>query len=54
MSQIALSRIATAPTQCRCDSSLALGIRSDRGRIPNELRARLRPLLGKYLPPEVV
>ena len=50
----ALSRIASVEPLCRCDSALASGIRSDRGRIPNEVRARLRPLLGKYLPPEVV
>jgi 5'-methylthioadenosine phosphorylase len=50
----ALPRVALAPPQCRCDSSLALGIWSDRSRISNEVRSRLRPLIGKYLPPEVV
>jgi 5'-methylthioadenosine phosphorylase len=50
----ALGRIAMAPTECRCDSSLAQGIWSDRSRISNEVRTRLRPLLGRYLPPEVV
>lgn len=50
----ALSRIGSVATACRCDSALASGIRSDRGRISNEVRSRLRPLLGKYLPPEVV
>lgn len=50
----ALPRVAAAGRQCRCDSALASGIWSDRGRIPNEVRSRLRPLLGKYLPPEVV
>ncbi|HEX8702588.1 MAG TPA: MTAP family purine nucleoside phosphorylase [Myxococcaceae bacterium] len=50
----ALSRITSVKPACRCDSALATGIRSDRGRIPNEVRTRLRPLLGKYLPPEVV
>jgi len=50
----ALPRVASAPSQCRCDSALALGIWSDRSRISNEVRTRLRPLLGKYLPPEVV
>lgn len=49
-----LSRIASAPVQCHCDSVLALGIWSDRSRISNEVRTRLRPLIGKYLPPEVV
>ncbi len=49
----ALARVAAAPTQCTCDSALALGIWSDRSRISNEVRTRLRPLLGKYLPPEV-
>lgn len=50
----ALPRIAAAPVSCRCDSALAAGIWSERGRIPNEVRTRLRPLLGKYLPPEIV
>jgi len=34
---------------CPCQSSLALGIWSDRARIPAEARERLRPILGKYL-----
>jgi 5'-methylthioadenosine phosphorylase len=50
----ALSRITAVEPACRCDSALAMGLRSDRGHIPNEVRTRLRPLLGKYLPPEVV
>ena len=50
----ALPRVAGAPSQCTCDSALTLGIWSDRSRISNEVRTRLRPLLGKYLPPEVV
>jgi 5'-methylthioadenosine phosphorylase len=50
----ALPRVAAASAQCRCDSALALGIWSDRSRISNEVRTRLRVLLGKYLPPEVV
>jgi 5'-methylthioadenosine phosphorylase len=50
----ALPRVAAAPAQCRCESALTMGIWSDRGRISNEVRTRLRVLLGKYLPPEVV
>lgn len=50
----ALPRLAAAEATCRCDSALALGIVSNRARIPNEVRSRLRPLLGKYLPPEIV
>jgi 5'-methylthioadenosine phosphorylase len=50
----ALPRVASAPAGCRCESVLAMGIWSDRHRVPNEVRTRLRPLLGKYLPPEVV
>ncbi len=34
---------------CSCQSSLAMGIWSDRARIPGEVRRRLAPLLGKYL-----
>ncbi len=50
----ALPRVVAAPAQCRCESALTMGIWSDRGRISNEVRTRLRVLLGKYLPPEVV
>jgi 5'-methylthioadenosine phosphorylase len=50
----ALPRVAAEATRCTCDSALALGIWSDRSRISNEVRTRLRPLLSKYLPPEVV
>lgn len=50
----ALPRIAaqTRPS-CRCESALALAIATDRTRIPDEVRARLRPLLGRYIPPNV-
>jgi len=34
---------------CACQSALALGIWSDRSRVPAETRERLRPILGKYL-----
>jgi 5'-methylthioadenosine phosphorylase len=34
---------------CACQSALALGIWSDRARIPAAVREKLRPLLGKYL-----
>jgi 5'-methylthioadenosine phosphorylase len=37
-----------APT-CTCQSSLAMGIWSDRAQIPAAVRQRLAPLLGKYL-----
>jgi 5'-methylthioadenosine phosphorylase len=40
---------AAAERPCACQSALALGIWSDRARIPAEVRERLRPLLGKYL-----
>jgi 5'-methylthioadenosine phosphorylase len=49
----ALPRIAEAPSSCRCDAALALAICTDRARIPDEVRTRLRPLLGRYLPPNV-
>jgi len=38
-----------AEKPCPCQSALALGIWSDRGRIPPEVEEKLRPLLGKYL-----
>ncbi len=40
---------ALADKPCPCQSALALGIWSDRSRIPAEVRDRLRPILGKYL-----
>lgn len=50
----ALPRIAEAPSACRCDSALAMALWTERTRIPDEVRSRLRPLLGRYLPPNVV
>jgi 5'-methylthioadenosine phosphorylase len=49
----ALPRIAEARPACRCDSALALALATDRTRIPDEVRTRLRPLLGRYIPPGV-
>jgi 5'-methylthioadenosine phosphorylase len=40
---------ALAEKACPCQSALALGIWSDRSKLPAETRERLRPLLGKYL-----
>jgi 5'-methylthioadenosine phosphorylase len=42
---------AAARGPCACQSSLALGIWSDKARIPPEVRTRLAPLLGRYLEP---
>ncbi|MBU8896158.1 S-methyl-5'-thioadenosine phosphorylase [Corallococcus sp. H22C18031201] len=50
----ALPRVAESRASCRCDSALAQAISTDRGRIPDEVRTRLRPLLGRYLPAGVV
>ncbi|NVJ17906.1 MTAP family purine nucleoside phosphorylase [Myxococcus sp. AM010] len=49
----ALPRIGEARATCRCDTALALAIGTERTRIPDEVRGRLRPLLGRYLPPNV-
>jgi 5'-methylthioadenosine phosphorylase len=40
---------ALADRPCPCQSALALGIWSDRTRIPAAVKEQLRPLLGKYL-----
>jgi 5'-methylthioadenosine phosphorylase len=40
---------ALADKPCPCQSALALGIWSDRARIPAAVKEKLRPLLGKYL-----
>jgi 5'-methylthioadenosine phosphorylase len=50
----ALPRIAATATHCRCDSALALAIFTDRTRIPADVKSRLRPLLGRYLPSGLV
>ncbi|NOK39449.1 MTAP family purine nucleoside phosphorylase [Corallococcus exercitus] len=52
--RLALPRIASAPVTCRCASALALAIFTDRTRIPAEVKSRLRPLLGRYLPSGLV
>ena len=36
---------------CACQSALALGIWSDKARIPADVREKLAPLIGKYLAP---
>jgi 5'-methylthioadenosine phosphorylase len=38
-----------AEKPCACQSALALALWTDRARIPAEAKAKLRPLLGKYL-----
>jgi 5'-methylthioadenosine phosphorylase len=49
----ALPRIAETRPDCRCGSALAMALATDRTRIPDEVRTRLRPLLGRYIPPGV-
>jgi 5'-methylthioadenosine phosphorylase len=41
--------LALGEKACACQSALALGIWSDRSRLPAETRERLKPLIGKYL-----
>ena len=36
-------------TPCHCQSALAQAIWTDRARIPEDVRSRLRPLLARYL-----
>ncbi len=40
---------ALADRTCACQSALALGIWSDRAKVPAAVKEKLRPLLGKYL-----
>ena len=40
---------ALRESPCACRSALALGIWSDKSRIPADVRAKLLPLIGKYL-----
>lgn len=40
---------AAAGNTCACQSTLALGIWSDRSKIDDATRERLAPLLGRYL-----
>src|SRR5512133_2464908 len=47
----AIPRIAEMGDKpCACQSALALGIWSDKARIPPDVRAKLAPLIGKYVP----
>ena len=39
---------ALAGEPCPCQSALALGIWSDRSRIPPDVKEKLRPLIGRY------
>jgi len=41
--------LAAGDKPCSCQSALALGIWSDRARIPADVRQRLQVLVGKYL-----
>jgi len=40
---------ALGPTDCHCQSALAQAIWTERSCIPEQVRTRLRPLLGRYL-----
>ncbi len=40
---------ALAGEPCPCQSALALGIWSDRSRIPPDVKEKLRPLIGRYV-----
>ena len=50
--KVAASAASAAAPGCGCGSALAMGIWSDRTRVPPAVRARLAPLLGRYLPVE--
>jgi 5'-methylthioadenosine phosphorylase len=41
--------VALGEKPCACQSALALGIWSDRSRVPQDIRDRLQVLVGKYL-----
>jgi 5'-methylthioadenosine phosphorylase len=45
----AIPQIAAVEKPCACQSALALAIWSDRSRISPDVRARLAPILGRYL-----
>jgi len=47
----ALPDLARDSSPCTCQSALELALWSDRARIPQKLRLKLRPLLEKYAPP---
>ena len=47
---VALASGVVSMASCYCvPTALALGIWSDKSRIPEETRAKLAPLIGKYL-----
>jgi 5'-methylthioadenosine phosphorylase len=39
-----------SPRTCACGSALANSIITDPGRVPSEVREKLQPIIGKYLP----
>lgn len=45
----AIPLVGQADKPCACQSALALAIWTDRSKIPADVRAKLQPLLGKYL-----
>ena len=46
----AIPQVAAIEKPCACQSALALAIWSDRSRISPEVRQKLAPILGKYVP----
>jgi 5'-methylthioadenosine phosphorylase len=52
LAQKTIRRVATSlsgPRSCACASSLKNAIITDRARIPKVIRAKLKPIIGKYL-----
>ena len=47
--QAAARRLPGSPRTCDCGAALRHALITDRSRIPAETRARLRPIVGKYL-----
>lgn len=43
-------RLATRPATCKCSSSLKHALLTDPSVVPNTVKDRLRPIIGKYFP----
>jgi 5'-methylthioadenosine phosphorylase len=50
--RVVVAMAATEPKPCACQSALALGIWTDRSRVPPETVRRLHPILGRHLDPK--
>lgn len=49
-----VSILATRPAACNCSSSLKHALLTEPSQVPNTVKDRLRPIIGKYFPEQAV